>query len=200
MPLRFTSLRVTAGHRVPLLDGHLRRLGEDARAALLAFEAAAEPGAYRATWDGSQLRTTPRPPSRLVDGIPTRFAVSPFAEQRGRFPKPAPPSPYDGVRLPGVATLLTDASGEALLEGCVASLVAWDGVTLVLPPADAPAVASVAEAAIAARLPHRRARLLVSAGWPLLLINAVVGTCAPGVEGRARFPEDVRARVDALLR
>jgi hypothetical protein len=200
VPLRFTSLRVTAEHQVLLFDGHVRRLGEDARAALRAFEAAAEPGAYRATWDGTQLLTTPRPPSRLVDGIPTRFAVSPFADQRGRFPKPAPPSRYDGVRLPGVATLLTDGSGDELFEGCVASLVAWDGVTLVLPPEDAPAVASVAEAALAARLPHRRARLLVSAGWPLLLINAVAGTCAPSVEGRAPFPEAVRARVDALLR
>lgn len=195
----FTSLLVTAERRVPLFEGHVRRLGEASRAPMRAFLAAASPGVYRVTWDGATLTPTPRGPSRLQEGMPTRLAVSPFAGTRGRFPKPLPPSPYEAVRVPGVATLLTDAAGRELYESCVASLVAWDGAQLVLVPEEAPGVASLAEAAVAEGLPHRRAPLLVASGWPLLLINAVRGTCGVQLAGRAPFPAEVRAELDALL-
>jgi hypothetical protein len=167
---------------------------------LLLFSRHAEPGVYRVTWDGVALSTQVRPPSRLVEGMPTRFVPSPFAGQRGRFAKPTPPSPYDAVRIAGVSSLLTCAAGVELYESCVASVVAWDGASLVLPPDEVPAVASIAEAEVAARFPHRRASILVAGDWPLLLINAVAGTCAPTVAGRAVFPEEVRARLDAALR
>lgn len=196
----FTALKVTEPGGVPLFEGHVRRLGEASRGALRHFAALAQAGVYRVSWDGSQLTTKLRGPSRLVEGMPTRLVISPFAGRRGRFPKLSPPSPYDGVRVAGVSSLLTDAAGEELYEACVASLVAWDGATLVLPPEEVPAVASVAEAELAARLPFRRARLLVAADWPLLLINAVAGTCAVNVPGRPPFPPEVRAGLDAVLR
>lgn len=195
----FTALRVTEAGQVPLLEGHLRRLGESSRTALLEFASRAQPGVYRVRWDGRKLTAELRPPSRLVEGMPTRLVVSPFFGQRGRFAKPAPPSAYDGVRIAGVSSLLTDASGREIYESCVASVVAWDGASLVLPPDEVPAVASVAEAEVASRFPHRRAPILVAGDWPLLLINAVAGTCAVSVQGRVAFPPEVRARLDAAL-
>jgi hypothetical protein len=82
----------------------------------------------------------------------------------------------------------------------VAGLVAWDGERLVVPPDEAPAVASVAERAVLEHLAPRRAPLWVSADWPLLLVNAAVGTCAVASPGRSPFPAAARARLDDLLR
>lgn len=198
MTAHYTVLRV-ADARVPLLEEHVQRLGEASRGPLRHFAAQAEGGVYRVTWDGMELKTERRPESRLKEGAPTRLVVSPVAGQRGRFAKPAPPSPYDSVRVEGITSLLTDAAGEELYEACVASIVAWDGTSLVLPPEEVPAVASVAEARIASQLSARRARILVDSDWPLLLINAVVLTCEVNIPGRRSFPPTVRARLDALL-
>ena len=195
----YTVLRVTQASGVPLFEGHVRRLGESSRGALRHFASQTGAGIYRVTWDGTQLTTSLRPASRLVEGMPTRLVVSPFADQHGRFAKPPPPNPYDRVRVEGISSHLTDAAGVELYEACVASIVAWDGKSLVLPPEDVPAVASLAEAAVAARLSPRRGRLLVASDWPLLLINAVVGTCAVQVPGRASFPAEQRAKLDAVL-
>ena len=178
----YTVLRVTKASGVPLFEGHVRRLGASSRGALRQFASQAAAGIYRVTWDGTQLSTLQRPASRLVEGMPTRLVVSPFADQRGRFAKPPPPNPYDAVRVEGVSSLLTDVAGEQLYEACVASIVGWDGARLVLPPQEVPAVASLAEAEVAAKLAPRRARLLVASDWPLLLINAVAGTCAVQVQ------------------
>ncbi len=195
----YTVLRIGAGGALPLFEAHLRRLGEAARAPLQTFARGAVPGVYRVWWTAAGLETEARGPSRLVEGLPARLAVSPFAGQRGRFAKPPSPSPYDAVRTAGVATLLTSADGLELYESCVAALVAWDGRELVLAPTEAPGVASVAEAVVAGALPHRRAPLRADADWPLLLVNAVVGTCAVSVSGRGPFPSRVRAQVDALF-
>ncbi|MDX2015810.1 MAG: hypothetical protein SFW67_36790 [Myxococcaceae bacterium] len=195
----YTVFRVLDGARLPLRRLHAERLGPGADDALVAFARTASPGLYRATWSGSALTATPRGPSRLREGQPSRFVPSPFVGTVGRFAKPAPPSPYDAVRLDGVVSLLTSADGQELYEACVAGLVAWDG-GFVLPPENAPAVASVAERAIVEHLAPRRAVLRVEAEWPLLLVNAAVGTCAPVISGRRPFPADARARLDALLR
>ena len=193
--LTTTTLTVTTG--IPLFEGHVRRLGEASRAQLAAFAERANPGVYRVTWDGTQLTATQRAPSRLFDGMPTRRAVSPYAGTKGKFPKPSSPCPYDAVRIDQVATLLTDARDEELYEACRASIVAWDGSSLVVPPEDAPGVASIAEAEVLAQFPVRRARVLVADQWPLLLINAVVGTCS--LAG-SDFPERLRAELDARLK
>jgi hypothetical protein len=200
LPRTYTVARVTPEQSLPLFTQHVRRLGDDSRPALRHFASQAEPGVYRLWWNGVQLETLKLPGTALREGMPTRFLVSPFAEQRGRFAKPAPPSAYDGVRLEGVATLLTDARGEQLYESCRASLLAWDGASLVLPPEDVPAVRSVAEAEVLASFTVRRAAMPVVSAWPLLLLNAVEGTCGITVEGRGPFPAEVRAKLDAVLR
>lgn len=194
----YTVLRIDDGG-VRLLERHARRLGVRA-GALADWSRGVEPGVYRVTWDGDALASERRPASRLVEGMPTRVVVSPFAGTTGRFPKPAPPSPYDAVRVPGVATLLSSADGVELYESCAASLVSWDGARLVLAPVEAPGVASVAEAAVAEALPHVRARLLVQGDAPLMLINAVAGCVAVDVPGRRAFPRDVRDEVERVLR
>lgn len=196
----YTVLRVTSEREVVLFEGHVRRLGEASRGALRSFAQAAVPGIYRVTWDGRAVHAEARGASRLVEGMPVRFVVSPYVDRQGRFAKPAPPSGYDAVRVAGVATLLTDALGREVYESCSASVVAWDGEGVVLPPEDTPGVASVAEAAVVARVPHRRARVLVTEPWPWVLINAVVGTCGLVVPGRAVFPPEVRARIDDALK
>jgi hypothetical protein len=196
---RFTALRVLDDRRVLLLDGQARRLGEGSREALLEFASTASPGVYRANWDGARLVTEGRGPSRLREGMPSRFVVSPVADQRGRFPKPGPPSPYESVRLAGVATLLTDARGEEIFEESASAVLAWDGASLVITPDASPAVASVAEDAVLRSLEVKRARILVGDAWPLVLINAVAGVVGISVEGRGAFPAEVRAKVAAVL-
>lgn len=195
----YTVLRVAGSRAIPLFEQHVRRLGERARGALLEFAAFSPEGIFRVSWDGARLSSTQVKASRLREGMPTRFVVSPFAGVVGRFSKPAPPSPYDGVRLEGVASLLTDQHGLEVFESCSASVVAWDGTSLVVPLESAPGVASTAEAELVARLSVRRARVLVNEAWPLVLINAVVGVCGVSVPDRPPFPSDVRATIEGVL-
>lgn len=194
----YSVLRVDEAGLVPLLRRHARRLGVSA-SALRELTDTLSPGVYRVMSNGGALEHEQRPASRLVEGMPTRFVVSPYAEREGRFPKPRPPSAYDGVRVPGVSTLLTSVDGHELYESCSASLVAWDGSEVVLVPVSAPGVASLAEEAVAEGVPHRRAILEVESQWPLLLINAVAGTCGIEVPGRRAFPDEVRERIERVV-
>lgn len=200
--MSYTLLRVDA-EGVALWEYHLRRLAlapaGPAHAALLAFARAAAPGVFALSVDGGgALRVEPRTGSRLHEGMPMRFAPSPVAGGRGARPKPPPGGPYDDVRLPGVATLLTSPDGRELYEACAAALVAWDGAALVCVPPDRPRVWSTAEQAIREHLAPRVAPL-APGELPLLLVNAVKGTCA--VQGASQgFPDAARARIDALLR
>ena len=194
----YSVLRVDEAKQVPLLRRHARRLGVS-QGVLSDFASAAAPGVYRVMWNGAALEHELRPASRLLEGMPTRLVVSPFAERQGRFAKPRPPSPYDAVRVAGVAPLLTSADGHELSESCAASLVAWDGSEVVLVPVNAPGVASLAEEAVAEGVAHRRAVLEVESQWPLLLINAVAGTCGIEVEGRRAFPDEVHERIQRVV-
>lgn len=198
-PPGYTVLRVTEAYVIPLLHRHAVRLGVDAVGALNHFRSLTDPGLYRVTWDGRQLTTLKLPGSRLREGMPVRLLPSPFVGQHRRFTKPSPPSPYDTVRVDGVATLLTSADGSELYESCSATIVAWDGSSIVLAPEEVPAVASLAEAAIAEHEPIRRRPIAAANDWPLLLVNAAIGSCAPTIAGRSVFPADVRVRLDALL-
>jgi hypothetical protein len=189
--LRYTTLRVTVAG-VVLHDFHVERLAPEGPAGLAAFARFARdatPGAYGVVVAGDELRAERRAGSSLVEGMPVRFAVSPFTERRGAFPKPAPPSAYDDVRCPGIATLLTSADGNEIYESCVAAVLGWDGTRFVCVPEDRPRVASVAEAAVRAMLPFVRAPLRTDDRLPLILLNAVAGPCVVGT-GRPPVPAD----------
>lgn len=191
----YTTLKVTEAG-VLLFEAHRARLGPAVQAAYDAFAARAEPGVYVLQAQGAELVVTPRGPSRLVDGIPLRWRPSPLKPGLGPQPKAGSPGPYDAVRTPGVATLLTDPSGAELWESCTASVLAWDGARLVAVPADVTRVNSTAEGEVVQRLHVRRAPLRVDAHWPLLLLNAVVATCAPRGPD---FPAQVRRNVEEAL-
>ncbi len=199
--MSYTTLKVTEAGVVHL-EAHaarLARLDASMRARFLEWAATATPGLYVLRAAGGGLTVERRERSRLFEGIPVRYAASPFAGQRGAFPKPAPPSPYDGVRAPGVATLLTDAEGTELYESCSASVLAWDGAALVAVPEDTPRVASVAEACVREALSPRRARIPLTSSWPLVLVNAAAGVCAPSIPSRGAFPEEVRDAIAQAL-
>ena len=187
--MRYTTLRVTEAG-VVLHDFHVERLapeGPAGSAAFARFARDAAPGVYGVALAGGELRAERRTGSSLVEGMPVRFALSPFAAQRGAFPKPGPPSAYDGVRLPGVATLLTSSDGSEIHESCVAAVLGWDGTHFVGVPEDRPRVASVAEAAVRATLPFVRSPLRTDDRLPLVLLNAVAGPCTVGT-GRPPVP------------
>lgn len=193
--VRTTTLRVVEAG-VLLYRAHRERLGPLSAAAFDDFAACASPGVYSVSAEDGRLEVVPRERSRLFDGIPTRRRPSPLPPGRGPLPKPASPSPYDAVRAAGVATLLTDASGVEVLESCSAAVLWWDGRQLVAAPEDRSRVASTAEGELLARLPVRRAPLLLEPKAPFVLVNAVVLTCLP--EG-STFPAAVRAQLDEVL-
>ena len=198
--MRYTTLLVTGGG-IRLRALHRARLAPEGAAVLRAFDAfaaAAAPGVYGLTARDGVLQVAPRPPTTLADGIPTRFAVSPVADRNGPFPKPPSPCPYDAVRLPGVATLLTDPAGTEVWESCRAAVLAWDD-GWVAPPGDRPRVLSVAVQAVRDGLPVRQAPLAVASRAPLVLLNAVAGAVVPDVPGRVLPPAEALAALRAAL-
>ena len=196
--MRYTVLKVTdAG--VVLFDAHRERLGAAWGDAFDAFSREAEPGIYALRVEGDALRVTRREGSRLMNGMSVRFATSPIAGSVGARAKAPPPSPWDAVRTPGVAQLLTSSDGREIFEACSAAVLAWDGGVLVATPEPSPRSASITESYLLARHPHRREPLLVDAAPPLVLVNAVVGVCVPHVVGRRRFPREVVEALRATL-
>jgi hypothetical protein len=199
--MTYTALRVVEAG-VVLYEHHEHRLAPAGVAVLDAyreFARTAAPGVYSLHVVEGALRITPRGESRLTDGMPVRYAVSPIAQLRGPLPKVVSPNGYDAVRVPGVATLLTSADGAEIYESCVAAVVAWNGRRLVLPPNDRPRVASVAEAALGAAADVIEAPLMTVSRWPLALVNAVKGLCLPMIEGRDPFPTLPRETITQLF-
>jgi hypothetical protein len=203
-PARYTVLRVEP-FGVALCGQHLRRLGIGLPGAPTAgdFDRLTRglgAGAW-AVWAGpsGRLVAERRGASRLLDGIGVRYAPSPFAHASGRFAKPASPSPYDTVRIPGVATLLLAADGLEILEACTAAVLAWTGSRLVCVPAERPAVWSTAEAALREHGVLSEAPVRKDVAHALLLVNAVKGACSVTAPPRPDVPRAVRDEVEALL-
>jgi hypothetical protein len=200
--MTYTVLRLTK-EGVVLGAYHLRRLGlvagTPAHEAFVRLMSEPAPGVWAVQVDGDVVTMDERGESRLTEGLATRFAVSPVAEKRGGQPKPGPGGVYDSVREPGVATLLTTANGRQILEACVAAVVGWDGERIVCVPESRPRVWSCADQAIREHLKPREAPLRVDSTEPLLLVNAVKGTCAVAAPGRQPFPAEARATIDRLL-
>jgi hypothetical protein len=195
---RYTLLLLT-GDGIVLRDYHARRLGLDPQSAPFArFAADAEPGVF-AVWsdhDGA-IRAERRGGSRLRDGMEVRFLPSPL-DRAGLIAKLGSPCIYDGVRTPGVATLLTSTDGSEIYEACRAAVIGWDGERIVVAPLDRPRVWSTAAAAIADHLPVRDAPLRAGSD-SLLMVNAVKGTCALDAPHGSRFPAGTRREIEALF-
>lgn len=195
----WTALRVTPSG-VVLFDEHLRRLapaGEKFLRAFQHFAATAEPGAWIVRADGHAV-SSERFSSALADDAPTQTLVSPYAALVGAFPKRARPSRYHDLRVPGVVTLLSSPDGTELYESCAASLVGWDGNKLVLVPERSPRVDSTSEHFLSRHFDCVRASIRVDDPRPLLVVNAVKGTCTLS-SPRSKFPDAVRQRIDAAF-
>ncbi len=191
--MSYTTVRVVPAG-VVLFEAHRRRLGAPAADAFDAFSRTAAPGVYSLSSADGAFTVTPRSGSRLHDGQPTRTRPSPIASATGPQPKQSSPSPWDAVRAPGLATLLTDPLGAQLYESCVAAVVAWDGHELVLVPDSSPRVDSLAERFVQAHQPHHRAPIPPT-HEALLLINAVTLAIPAG----SRFPPAVRDELQRAL-
>lgn len=196
--MSYTALRVTEAG-VVLFDAHRSRLGPAYSAAFDDFAARAEPGIYGLRGVEGRLEVTRRDRSRLWAGIPVRLLASPIATRAGAQVKTPSPSPWDSVRQDGVATLLTNLERTEIYESCAAAVLGWDGRVLIATPDASPRVASITEPYLLARHAHRRAPILVGARWPLVLVNAVAGACAPGWSEAPPFPADVLAELNATL-
>jgi hypothetical protein len=205
----YTLLHVTEGG-IALREYHLRRLAlaspgagsapEAEMAPFSRFAEGAAPGAWAVWREGDTLRAELRPATRLFDGMQARLATSPIAERPGPIPKAAPPSVYEGVRRPGVATLLTSLDGAEIYEACTAAVLGWDGGRVVCVPRDRPRVLSTAEAAVREHLSVVEAPIATRSRMPILLVNALKGTCAVNLPGREAFPPGARSEIEHLFR
>jgi hypothetical protein len=198
----FTALRVVE-EGVVLYEQHARRLsvwGSPWERTWLDFSRDARPGAYALEVVEGKLAVRARGPSALRDKMASRFWVSPVADRSGPRAKEPSPSPYEGVRLEGVCTLLTSSDGLELYESCRAAVLVWESGCLRAPPADRPRVLSVTELALEEAGVLERAPLEARGQSPLLLVNAVKGVCLPDVPGRLPPPPVAVARVQEVLR
>lgn len=199
--MSYTLLRVVE-EGVVLFEEHRRRLapaGGRIAALFDDFAGTATPGIYALRAGAGQLAFERREASRLFDGMPVRWLVSPFASRRGLFPKLPSPSEYDACRLAGVSTLLTAGDGMEIFEGCAAAVVGWDGAGFIFVPEDRPRVESTAERALRARVAFASAPILCRASLPLALVNAVAGLCLPAIPEREAIPEAACALVRAAF-
>lgn len=200
--MSYTVLRVTEDG-VVLFDAHVRRFqpaGEAAVRAFGRFAADAAPGIYSLTWAGDALEARVRTTTSLFEGIPVRYVASPYAGSQTRVVKSPPPNPYQALRQPGTATLLTSEDGTELYESCTAAVVGWSGERFLTPPVDRPCLESTALLALAAAGALDRAPILRSSSAPLGLMNAVSGLIIPAIPGRAPFPNEGRTLAERIFR
>jgi hypothetical protein len=198
--MSFTTLKVT-DKGVLLFALHEERFHNAGKEAIMAyhrFAAEAAPGIYNLYWDNKKMHIKTRGESRLFDGMPVRFIISPLAHTHHRIEKPPSPSIYSGLIEPGIATLLTSAEGKEIYESCSAAVIAWDGKNILKVPRDRPGVKSTMLELLNV-LPHIKEQpILRASDYPIALINAVKCTCIVSMEGRKPFPDDQLERIRAL--
>ena len=128
--MSYTLLRVVEAG-VVLRAGHRARFLGESQDILEAFDRFcldATPGIYALRALDGTLVVTARERSAITEGMPIGFVPSPFFGV-GDFAKPAPPGPYDEVRVDGICTFLTDDEGAAVIEACRGIALAFrDGV------------------------------------------------------------------------
>jgi hypothetical protein len=181
--MSYTLVRVVEAG-VVLREGHRARFEGCSATVLAAFDAfctEAAPGIYVLRAEGDALRVTVRERSAVRAGMPIGFAPSPYFGV-GDFPKPAPPCPYDEVRIEGVCTFLTDDLGEEVIEACRGVALAFVDGAFVRAGSRFSRVTSVAEAFLA-REGMRAQRLTSAFASPWAVANAVAGVVCVGPRG-----------------
>jgi hypothetical protein len=192
--MSYTLLRVVEAG-VVLREGHRARFDACGASVLASFDAfctEAAPGIYALRADGEALRVTTRDRSAVSAGMPIGFAPSPYFGV-GDFPKPAPPCPYDDVRIDGVCTFLTDDLGDEVIEACRGVALAFVGGAFVRAGSRFSRVTSVAEAFLA-QSGVRAQRLEPTFAGPWAVANAVAGVVCVGPRGEHALPAAESAR------
>ena len=198
--MTFTTLK-KGPQGVPFLAAHLERLlGDRARDSNIVHDFKAQlglqpDGIISVQCDAHSYVFSHRSRSRYFDGIPLRYLPTPLSTS-GPVAKCASPSEYDAVRQAGIATILTDPSGQELFEACSSALLGWTGAGLVMTPDDRPRVQSIAEKYLKIAMNIHRVALRKDAGLALLLVNAV-GVFTP--EHGPVFPPEIRGELEALF-
>ena len=181
--MSYTLLRVVP-EGVVLREGHRARFEACGGPVLAAFDAfcmESVPGIYALRAEGEQLRIAPRDRSAVREGMPIGFAPSPYFGV-GDFPKPAPPCPYDEVRIDGVCTFLTDDLGDEVIEACRGVALAFVEGAFVRAATRFARVTSVTEEFLA-REGMRAQRLTSAFAGPWAVANAVAGVVCVGPRG-----------------
>ncbi len=200
--MSWTVLRVVEAG-VVLRDAHAKRLGAIAGPVAKAYDAfcaEAAPGIYGCRIIDGTFHVTPRTTAMLRDGLPVRRRVSPMLRRPPvLLEKPPSPSPYDEVREPGWCTLLTNESGDELIESCVGVLVGWDGTRLRFASDRLPRVRSVSECAVRGAVAVSESVFRVEEAAPFAVMNAVSGLCRPALAECASFPEQAGALIASIF-
>jgi hypothetical protein len=188
--MSFTTLKVDDNGVLlyVLHEERFRMAGDAAVAAYRQFAAGAASGNYNLYWDNKNLLIKARGESRLVDGMPVRYRVSPIANLKNRIDKPAPPSIYSDLVESGLSTMLTSADGNEMFESCSAAVIAWNGKNIIRVPDDRPAVRSTMEGLLKIIPGVIEEPILKDSTYPIALVNALKCVCTLAVEGRDAFP------------
>jgi hypothetical protein len=190
--MSYTLLRVVEAG-VVLREGHRRRFEACNTRILDAFDAfcmEAPEGIYALRAEGTELRVARRERSAVREGMAMGFAPSPYFGV-GDFAKPAPPCPYDEVRIDGVCTFLTDDLGDEVIEACRGVALAFVDGAFVRAGSRFARVESVSESFLVGA-GVRAQRLASTFAGPWAIANAVAGVVVMGPRG-PRATEATRA-------
>lgn len=198
--MSYTLVRVVEAG-VVLREGHRARFASESPDVLHSFDRfclVAAPGIYALRAVDGAIATTPRERSAVTEGMPIGFVPSPFFGV-GDFAKPAPPGPYDEVRVDGICTFLTDDEGREVIEACRGIALAFRDGAFVRAASRFARVISVIEEFLvregiaAAPLDAREPEC-----WAVA--NAVAGVVVVGASNKSRSAAHREAtRLNALL-
>jgi len=180
----YTLVRVVEAG-VVLREGHRARFASESPDVLHAFDRfclVAAPGIYALRAVDGAIATTPRERSAVTEGMPIGFVPSPFFGV-GDFAKPAPPGPYDEVRVDGICTFLTDDEGREVIEACRGIALAFrDGAFVRAASRFARVISVVEEFLVRDGLVSATLEAEVPECWGVA--NAVAGVVVVGPSGK----------------
>lgn len=172
----YTSLRVI-NEGIVVFEQHRARLFS--HPAFDDFSRDANNGNYTLQIIENVLHVSRFESSKIYDSIACRYLRSPIVNREGFQTKQAPPNAWSEVRIPNVATLLTQIDDDEILESCSATVLAFENGVLTAVPDERPRIRSTAEIEILRCLPHQKKPILRQHQWPFVLVNAVALVVVP---------------------